>query len=262
MRQNKIRELRVETGDYLRVSQVPIRRTGSHKRGRRFAPTGKAQAKLNQRNAEYRLQEILQLNFPRGSGAKVLGVDYDNAHLPADCDEGIKIFKKYIRRINALLKKRGEAPAKYVYVTAYGTRSGRVHHHCVMSCALSEKELRGLWDCGRVHIDPVYYDASGLVGLSDYLARQSGSGRRWNSSKGLLRPVVKKDDDAISIRDARYIANNPYDADFIERLYPGWKVYRVITAAEPEEGGGLPGIYNTILLYRDGIPLGYDGGLV
>lgn len=257
-RQNKIRELRVETGDYMRVSQVPIRRTGYKKRGRRFAPTSKAQEKINQKNAEYRLQEILQLNFPRGSGARVLGVDYDDAHVPSDCDEGLKIFKRYIRRINALLKKRGEEPAKYVYVTAYGSKSGRVHHHCVISCALSDLELRGMWGEGRVHIDPVYYDVSGLVGLSDYLARQSGTGRRWNSSKGLLRPEVKKDDEAISIREAKYIAENPWDVEFIEMLYPGWRVYKVIPAAEPEEGGSLPGIYNTILFYKDGVPLGYD----
>ena len=258
MRQNKIRELRVETGDYMRVSQVPIRRTGSKKRGRRFAPTSKAQEKINQRNAEYRLQELLQLNFPRGSGARAIGCDYDKAHLPEGCEEGIEVFKKYIRRINALLKKRGEAPAKYIYVTAYGSKYGRVHHHCVITCALSDLELRGLWGKGRVHIDPVYYDISGLVGLSDYLARQSGTGRRWNSSKGLLRPEVQKDDEAISIREAKYIAENPWDVDFVERLYPGWRVYKVIPAAEPEDGGGLPGIYNTILLYRDGVPLGYE----
>lgn len=257
MRRNKMRELTVCTGDYLRVSHVPVRRTSSNQRGKRYAPTSAAQKKLNQRNAEYRLQEILQLNFPRGSGARFFGFDYNKAHLPSTCEEGVEIFRRYVRRVNAELKRRGLPTAKYVYVTAYGTRSGRVHHHCVMTCGLSDLELRGLWNAGKVHIEPVYYDISGLAGLSNYIARQSGTGRRWNSSKGLIRPEARRDDDAISIRDARYIAHNPYDAEFIERLYPGWKVYEVITAAEPEDGG-LPGIYNTILMYRDGMTVGYD----
>lgn len=259
MRRNKIRELKVETGDYMRISHIPVRRTGSHKRGRRFAPTSKAQQKINQRNAEYKLQELIQLNFPRGSGALVIGADYDNEHKPTTCEEGVKEFGRYIRRINTALKKKGAPSAKYIYVTAYGTRSGRVHHHCVISCDLTAAELRRLWYSGRVHVDPIYYDVSGMVGLSDYLARQSGVTRRWNSSKGLKRPEVVKNDNAVSLRDARYIANNPWDVEYIERMYPGWRVYKVIPAAEPEDGGGgLPGIYNTILMYRDGMSIGYD----
>lgn len=260
MRRNKIREIRVEAGDYMRISHVSIRRTAHGKRGHRYAPTSDAQKKINERNAEYRLQEILQLNFGRGTGAMVIGFDYDNAHLPQTCEEGIAIFQKYIKRLNYRLKRKAAEPAKYIYVTSYGKQSGRVHHHCVMIADFTVSELRELWGNGRVHGEGVYYDETGMLGLADYLARQ-GVSRKWNSSKGLIRPEPIKRDDRISLRDARYISNGAGSIDthwFIEKLYPGWKVHKVIPAAEPEEGGGLPGIYTTILLYREGMRIGYD----
>lgn len=247
MVKNKMRESKYYSGDYLRVQQYPVRRTPYKKRGRRFAPTSEVQAKLNAKNSEYRFNEILQANF--GKGSLVVGLDYADYNMPETVDTAERLLKNFFRAINYRLKKQGKPNVKYVYVTAHGTLSGRIHHHLVMDCDLPKQELISLWGYGRIQIDPVDFDTCGLLGLSKYLNRQSESSRRWNSSKGLIRPEPVKSDNNVTLSNARYIAQNPDDYAYIEKLYPGYGVYKVIPAAEGEDGQ-LPGIFNTLLLYR------------
>jgi hypothetical protein len=166
-------------------------------RGENKKPTPEKMAQINERNAEKTLRHLLNTNFSPGD--LHLTLTYRKDARP-DPEGSRKELEKYMRKLRTLYKKR-ESELKYITVTEY--KSKAVHHHLVINMVnnISGKELNDLWINGRTRF--TYLDESGQYGaLAHYLIKEtrktyqekgSPSGKRWNPSRNLKKPIVKKE---------------------------------------------------------------------
>lgn len=262
------RERIVKTGDFARVHWYPVRREASGKRGKRNRESSLVQQKLNQKNRERMLADILHLNFTAQD--YFLRLSYETQ--PDSIAEADKQLKNFFRRVRYYRKKNGLSELKYIYFTERGTQSGRIHHHVFISGGMDRDVLEELWGHGYANTRRLQFSETGLVGLSKYgtkakkqkIARKQEAdtvARTWNSSKNLLRPRMNreifKNDYRIRARDAAYVDAHPDDFAFIEKLYPEY----IVAAVEPTPNGAFDGEtetpiprahFITIYLYRRG----------
>lgn len=180
----------------------PGRKTG--RRAGKSLPTCAAQQFYNDKCSWKELALILGANFGRGD--YVVTLTYDNLHLPPGKEEADKCFKKFIRKLRDVRRKRGEE-LRYVYVTEgwhgksddeYFGDDGyledrRLHHHFVLNGVGPGdlEEIRSLWQGGGyVRIEPV--DVHYYRELAKYLTkepREFGRARpgehTWRASRNL-----------------------------------------------------------------------------
>lgn len=178
-------------------------RTGQQ-RGARTRTTSPAQQFYNQKCSWRELELRIAANF--GAKDLVLTLTYDDDHLPGTKKEGDKCFQKFVRRLRAARRRRGQE-VQYIYVTEgqHGKGSSkyfgedgdlenhRIHHHVVINGTGPGdlEEIRSLWQYGGyIWSEPLnvhYYEA-----LARYLtkeAREFGQRkpgeRMWRASKNL-----------------------------------------------------------------------------
>lgn len=180
-------------------------------------PTSPAQQFYNDKCSWKECRLSLAANFARGDW--VVTPTYDDAHLPPDRQEADKCLQKFIRRLRAARRKRGEA-LRYIYATEglhgrearsrcdnSGARFDddgpledcRLHHHMVLNGTGPGdwEEIRSLWQGGGyVRIEPV--DVHYYKELAKYLtkeAREFGRAkpgeRSWRGSRNLLKYQVE-----------------------------------------------------------------------
>lgn len=191
------------------MGTVPEREAG-RRRGGRSRPTCAAQQFYNDKCSWRELELVLAANF--GARDWVITSTYDDAHLPPGKREADECFKKFIRKLRAARRKRGEE-LRYVYVTegwhgkaedAYfggdeGLEDRRLHHHWVVNCTGPGdlEEIRSLWiGGGYVRAEPV--DIHYYRELAKYFtkeAREFGRARpgerTWRGSRNLERYEVE-----------------------------------------------------------------------
>ena len=138
------RERIVKTGDFARVHWYPVRREASGKRGKRNRESSLVQQKLNQKNRERMLADILHLNFTAQD--YFLRLSYEEQ--PDNVAEADKQLKNFFRRVRYYRKKNGLSELKYIYFTERGTQSGRIHHHVFISGGMDRDVLEALWGHG------------------------------------------------------------------------------------------------------------------
>ena len=164
------------------------------KRGRNCAPTPEQMKKTNERMAAKKLRRTINANF--GLGDIHLVLTYRREITPTP-DEARRNLEKFLRQARGYYKKAYAKELKYITVTEY--KRSRIHHHIIMP-GLSMAELYNLWAYGRPHITPL--DASGQYGLlADYLIKETAKTfaedgpykKRWNQSKNLVQPKIKKE---------------------------------------------------------------------
>ena len=181
-----------------------------------------SQKNLNDKNSRKHLARLLNANFD--SNSYWLTYTYDNKHLPKSIEEAQKNMRNCIRRINRLLKKRNLENARYVYITEFSRdKKIRCHHHVVIDCGLSMNELEEIWNCGkRNNIRRIDDDEEGLTGLANYLSKDPKGKKRWNASKNLKQPTIRKNHQDFSMKKIRQmIENKNRIREFIEIKYPG-----------------------------------------
>jgi len=167
-------------------------------RGKKENPTPEKMIEINERHAETKLRRLINTNYGPGDLHITLTYEKDNRPTPEEAKED---FEKYIRKIRALFKKNGEE-AKYIKVTEYKNKG--IHHHLIINMpdSIPVKEFIRIWGKkkGRPHF--TYFDDSGQYRkLAHYLIKEtsktfkepgSPSHKRWNASKNLKQPDIKK----------------------------------------------------------------------
>lgn len=257
------RESMTTAGDYGRSSMFPVRKSASGGRRAKAKPTSEVQLQLNEKNRRNHFADILHCNFTCED--VFLTLSYSDANMPHDAEAAKREMRNYIRRINAKRRKKGLSPAKYVYITERGERSGRIHHHVFISGGLSREEMEEIWGNGYANSRRLQFDENGLAGLVRYSLKsgeyrpdeesEKVGYRTWSCSKGLEQPKRRQNDSRIRKKDVEYIDAHPDDFAYIERLYPGWRVSRVETTPrslydDPDKSPIPRAHFITIYMYR------------
>ncbi len=148
-----VREQSYVCGNFMDADIYPVFQKPGIRR-RKSKPTSEIQEKLNQRNAELKFSRLANLNF----GPEDYALHLTYANQPGDADEAVRLVRNYIRRINRRRKKAGMGPAKYLLTTEYGKKSGRVHHHLIISGGLSRDEMESVWGRGTANCLRLQFD--------------------------------------------------------------------------------------------------------
>ncbi len=238
------REKKYECGPYLEVDIYPVYEY-QRGRGRKRKPTSDTMKRLNQINAEKKLIRLLNTNFT----AEDIRFDltYSAENEPSDPQEAQRELTNFLRRVKRYRAKKGLPELKYVAVTEQGSRSGRLHHHIVMSGGLLVSELTKLWGRGYTTAKALVFDENGITGIAKYLVKNPILNKRWNASKNLEQPKESKRDGRLSARKVTEWnlsgADNRRD---IEKEYPGYFLSEINTYWNEVNGG----VYIVLNLYK------------
>ena len=246
-----IREKIYDCGEFMRVHYFPVRRKASGKRGKRNNPTSETQERLNAKNAANKLTDLLHCNFT--SDDISFGLDYDELHLPKTVEDAQKNVRNLIRRLKYSLRDKAKAKAvKYVFVTERSS-TGRIHHHAVISGVVDRDTLESMWTFGRANTQRLQFDENGLCGKAHYITKGKATKKRWCASKNLTRPTERQNDYRIGPKTVKHIMQNPYDSEYIQKLYPGFSVAPGgVDVPLPEDTGNLGGdMFVSLFLYKD-----------
>lgn len=195
-----------------------------------------SQKKLNTRKSLEKMEQVINCNF--SADDIWITLEYDQKHLPKDIEDALKKMQNYIRKVNRHLKKAGYEPLRYVYVTEYDDpetgKKKRVHHHMICTCDLGRDRMEELWTNGSrtksEYLDP--REEGWLKGLANYMgkgnySRKTGQ-RRWNSSKGLKRPVISKSYSRFSRASVdKMVMDDDTARRLAEKSYHGYQVIEI-----------------------------------
>ena len=142
-------------------------------------------------------------------------------------EDAVRLVRHYIRRINRRRKKAGLDSCRYLLTTERGKKSGRIHHHLIISGGLSRDEMEEVWGRGRANCLRLQFDRdSGITGLSMYITKDRAMYKRWSGSRNLIQPEPMQRDGALALDDLDELgeaAEAGLGYNEIERLYPGWR---------------------------------------
>ena len=181
-----------------------------------------AQKNLNEKNSRKRAERLINANF--SDGDYWITFTYDRDNMPETIEEAQKDMRNFLRRVNHRRKKDGLSPARYIYITEQGEKTGRVHHHLIIDHELPGEQLEKMWNKGRRNnIRRISEDENGLSGLGAYITKQRAKGKkRWCSSKNLKKPVEHKSYTKFRPRRIReMILNHNSIQGILETAYPG-----------------------------------------
>lgn len=204
-----------------------------------------AREAINLRYSWQKLEVVLASNF---TGRDLfVTLTYDDNHTPSGRAEAVKRLRKWLSRLRAARKLRGE-PLRYVYVTEQlSSEGGRLHHHIVINGTGNDYEdIRSLWEWGTtIEIKPLEVGGNddGYETVAKYLTkepRECGQteigARTWVPSMGLVRPkpVVGSmaDNETLTAPPGAYIlsAPSPSRNEFGEYVY-----IKYLLPAQPRE---------------------------
>lgn len=218
----RYRETVYRCGDYLEAHIYPVYRLATSRR-KKSKPTPETQQRLNEKRAEGKFIRLLNANF--GSEDLKVELTYSPEHLPETDEEAAKELRNFLRRVKRYRERYGLTELKYLAVTEKGSRSGRYHHHLVISGGMSVRDLVDLWGKGIVGTDYLQLNENGLADLGVYMMKQVRSTpfkRKWTGSKNLIHPEPKQRDGRFSKRQVRELAKDTDDRTEFDKLYPGY----------------------------------------
>ena len=260
MRQNFARVNAIGAGYYARISIFHVRRV-SKRRGAKRLPTTEVQARLNLKNSERKLADMIHLNFTPDDDE--VSLDYMNGCMPGSYKEAADGMRRFLRKLKrewAKITGREKSEFKYIVVTEC-SKKGRYHHHCIFTGGMTARQIHAIWERGRVTTDPLQFAENGLRGLSHYIIKQRLGYRRWMASRNLRKPKPRQSDYRLTLRELRYINEHPEDVGYIEERFPGWKVSpngvfceKIASEirGEGERTEGMP--FCEVFLYREECP--------
>ncbi|NLT08197.1 MAG: hypothetical protein GXY08_01665 [Ruminococcus sp.] len=217
---SRYREKYYVCGDYLELNVYPVYKTARYRR-RKAKATSECQQKVNQMNAENKCIRLAHANFNQ-EDMKV-DLTYDNGHLPGDDEAAARELANFFRRVKRYRASKELPELKYIAVTEKGKRTGRYHHHLIISGGLSPQEIISLWGKGYVRTDGLQFNENGIADLVKYILKKSvASGKRWNASKNLIHPEPKQRDGRLSKRAVQELAKDPENNREYERYYDGY----------------------------------------
>lgn len=214
----RYREITWACGPYLDVRILPVFKPAKGGRSRKWRPTPKAQARLNEYNSQQKLRRLIEANFT--SRDYWVTPTFRPDALPQSPEELLRIFQNFIRRLKRIYAKRG-VELKYIAILEQSDR-GRYHVHMIINRLLTPDELRDAWGLGRVRCDALIFDENGLSGLANYMTKYRMLTKRYLRSRNLIDPKPVEQDRRYSQREVAEIMRTPDDAQTWERLYPGY----------------------------------------
>lgn len=217
---SRYREKYYVCGDYMELSLYPVYKSAHHRR-RKARPTRECQQKVNEMHSENKCIRLAHANFT----AEDMKVDltYDSKHLPVDDESAAKELANFFRRMKRYRSRQGLPELKYIAVTEKGKRTGRYHHHLIISGGLSPQEIISLWGKGYVRTDGLQFNEDGIADLVKYILKKSvASGKRWNQSKNLIHPEPKQRDGRLSKRAVQELARDTENNREYEKHYEGY----------------------------------------
>ncbi len=230
---NFVREKKYICGDYVEIDIVHY----STEQEQRLARCKKqkvsrpSQQNLNENNSRRFFRMQLNANF--GKEDYHVSLTYDEEHYPPDDEIAFKEIRNYVRRLKGIYKKAG-VEFKYILVTEYGHKRGRIHHHLVVSGGVPREVIENAWGRGYANVDRLQPDKEdGFAALAKYLTKNPQGGRhRWSCSRNLKKPVVQINDNAYSLRAAAKAANDIIEgkADGLFRLQKRYKHFQISSA--------------------------------
>ena len=158
--------------------------------------TDEEKARYNNYKSEKHFVRLVNTNFT--SVAYYVTLTYNNEHLPESYTEASKNLENYVRRL-----RYSNPHAKVIAVTGYGSRSGRLHHHLIVS-GVSEGDILGKWSGGEIvkteHLrKDNYYNGvnhgEDFTALAVYLHKHAPAehkGKRWKQTKNIQQPMQEK----------------------------------------------------------------------
>lgn len=150
----------------------------------------------NRKKSEKHFVRLVNTNFT--SKDYYVTLTYDNEHLPSCFEAAQNNLDNYTRRL-----KRGNPQAKIISVTGYGKKSGRLHHHLIIS-GVAEADIINKWNGGavvraeklRAHN---FYNGKDcgedFTGLALYMFAHTPTdhkGKRWKQTKSIQQPYSEK----------------------------------------------------------------------
>ncbi len=195
------REKKYISGDYMDVMIYPVFAKSKVRRSR-AKPTSEAQEKINAENSKRKLTRLIHCNFTNRDNA--VHLTYADGNEPKDADQARKDAQSFIRKLKRRFEKLG-IDFKYIWVCEIGERSGRIHHHLIVSGGLSRDAIEELWQYGYANVKRLQFNENGVVGLSTYMTKQKLLFKRWSASRNLSQPRVLTDDYKYSQKDIKDI---------------------------------------------------------
>ena len=189
--------------DIFQISDPHARKFPRAKKERLTLP---AQKRLNEENSRRVFRLILNDNFVPGDFDITL--TYWDKYLPADKRAAHDDLIRYIRKLRSIYQKRKRV-FKYLYVTEFGERSNRIHHHVIASSSgFNRDTVEDTWILGRSNAKSLQPDRDGTFNkLANYLMKSIGDSekyaRTWNCSRNVSRPDMRIKDNRISAKQLR-----------------------------------------------------------
>lgn len=179
----------------------------------------KAQRNLNDKNARKRFVRLVNQNFTEKD--LMLTLTYESGYYPKSIEEAVRNVQNYMRRINRKRKKQGLGNAKYIYITEWeqGEKEIRCHHHVFISGDLDRDVIEKTWEhSSRNETRRLNPDEFSLTGLATYLTKGQKGKRKWNSSKNLKKPKIKRNYSKMSKKKVeKMVKDRTYLEDFFAK---------------------------------------------
>lgn len=209
----RLKRVRAGLLNYEFLVSLPDKGDTPRVRAAKKAASTAAQLYMNLKNSWRELELKIAANF--GPRDYVVTFTYDDPHIPADKAKGGSNFQKFIKKLRATRRKRGQE-LKYVFTTegfhskaeySFLQEDGhledrRIHHHAVINCTGpgDYDEIVSLWHGGGyVRIEPL--DVHYYRELAKYMtkeAREFGKPkpgeRTWRGSRNLKKYEVEYTD--------------------------------------------------------------------
>ena len=219
----KYREKKYICGKYMEVCIYPVFEQMQGKR-KRIKQSTAVQKALNDHNREKKLTRLMNANFTDED--MKIELTYTDEFLPKTDEDANRELRNFFRRIKRFRKREGLPELKYIVITERGKRSGRYHHHIVMSGGMLLKDVRDTWGKGIIRMTQLEETERGYAPLARYLSKKLVAGaieeneKAWHSSRNLIQPKELQNDSRISKKRARSLYENQECRDPFENLYP------------------------------------------
>lgn len=224
------RETAYVAGDFIDGDIYPVFQPPGKRRAK-CRPTSAIQERLNQKNAEKKLARLIHTNFTERD--LMLHLTYRPGELPEDEETAKKDVRNYLRRVKRVYKKAG-IELRYIYITERGVKTGRVHHHLILSGGVDRDELEKIWGKGYANSHRLQLD-EGAEPLANYVSKQRRTAervtyRRWTGSRNLVKPEEIQRDGALTaedVLDAAEAVEEGRGEAWLEARFPGYRCVRI-----------------------------------
>lgn len=206
------------------------------------------QKNLNDKRARRYFNQLVHANFAENDLHVSLTYSEDNK--PESLEAAERHAGNFIRRLKRKREAAGLSPLKYIVVTEYGGKEGRVHHHLIVNGGLSRDDVEAAWTAGRkghknklgyANADRLQPDFKrGFEALTGYLMKDPKGRKRWSQSRNLIKPWATISDTAVNSKTLNKLLTAPEDcyetAEIFRRLHKGYELFEMKREYNEEYG--------------------------